>query len=511
MKNPGKSAAVGVVLVLVVPACLLAQVAPTQDGRALDANYRIGGGRYNTIVRGVPGVNSQLYITGQVTGLAAFRGHTAYVGADQLRLTVPSASQSDFRGRSVGLPDVLRGNSYRTSAYYDRATTALGTRSIVAGLTAPGTNIPRSSLTAPLAPKRVYQDALADFRPLLGARPGRAISASISPVVPDAGWAAPRVIGRVPHAPPRIVAALPVSGRVAGIYAVPRPEDRQRLVSELYELDHGDRARLGGRVGEPTDNTRVVRPAPGSEGGQPYALGGLGIHQTRQADQDVFHDMLFLLQQQYQAAADQAAEARAAAEGATERQDDRFVVGGPGGAIVFKTLAGKGKDLFNEKLRAAEALMAAGRFYSAANEYRVAVIIDPENPLARLGLSVAMFAAGEPVSAAVQLRRAMELFPALMVTRLEAVRRIPSKTLRREIDKLYARVNVKASNVDPQLAMLSVYMHIAAGEKQRAQVSARKMLVAAGDDKFYKAYATFILTGKRPAARTPTTAPAAKK
>ena len=42
---------------------------PTQSGRALDASLRVGGSRYNSAVPINSQLNSQLYVTGQVTGL----------------------------------------------------------------------------------------------------------------------------------------------------------------------------------------------------------------------------------------------------------------------------------------------------------------------------------------------------------------------------------------------------------------------------------------------------------
>jgi len=186
---------------------------------------------------------------------------------------------------------------------------------------------------------------------------------------------------------------------------------------------------------------------------------------------------------------------------------------GKRGELIFKTLAGSGKGDYNAALRQAEKFLKDGQFYNAANRYRLAVEIAPDNPMARLGLSVAMFGAGEPLSAAVQLRRAMEIFPPVMVTTLKIVNDIPSETLRVRLDRIFKRLEGRRGTDvnNAQLAMVAAYMHRGAGETYRAEVCAAKLRDAAGSDKLYRAYAAYVLTGKRPASVGPTTRPAGGK
>ncbi len=500
-------AAVIVLLVSAWPVSLSGQVAPVQTGHALDANYRIGSGRYNTRISAIPDLNSQMYVTGQVTGLGAFRGRTGYVEADQLRLTVPSATLGDFRRQSVGLADVLRGDTYRTSLYLDRSTTALGVREIASGLAIPGGNIPRASLSAPLMPPKVLEDAVADFKPLMGRRPGRAITAQVQPVVQPGGYRTSPYAGARGRNMVAAVSLAAVPTGAVDIFAVPRLKDRDELARELYEyeLDHGLPEQADQRVDAVVDVSQVVRPATGQEDGQLLGLGGQRP-EASVADQDVFRDVVFLLQQQHLADA-QASEVRPQpAEASWE--DTALVQAGQRGTIIIKGLAGKGKDYYNKKLREAEALLKAGKFYSAADEYRIAIIIDPKNPMARLGMALATFAAGEPVTAALHLRVAMEVFPPVMVTRLGVARRVPVEALKRELDMLDDRLAGEGRIVDPQLALLAAYMHLGMGNRYRADVSAKKLKAAADEDKFYLAYAAFVLTGERPSTRKATIAPA---
>ena len=67
------------------------------------------------------------------------------------------------------------------------------------------------------------------------------------------------------------------------------------------------------------------------------------------------------------------------------------------------------------------------------------------------------------------------------------------------------------ANVNAQLAMLAAYMHLGAGERYRAEVCAKKLKTAAGADDLHRAFAAYVLTGKRPAAKGPTTRPAGGK
>jgi len=483
-----------------------------QDGRALDTNYRIGGGRVNSLVSGRPQFSSQMYITGQVTGLGGFRGNTGYVAANQLRLTVPWAALSDFHRQSVGVSDVLGGNTYRTGMYLDRATTALGARGIAAGLTAPGTNVPRSSYVRALVPQKMLDNAMSDFRPLLGKPVGRAISSDLRPLVPIGGMQTPQVANRWNVS--AAAAGPPVFGAAElALFTVSRPARRSEVDKELFELDHPSRI-----------DTEVVGPrtvvAAGGDGNRTSSgLGGVGQSKAASSS-DAFLAMVRLLQQQHLDGSGQLAPSVRPdpSESKTDIEikplgarpgSSELVEQGKRGELIFKTLAGKSKDAYNTTMREAEKLLKDEQFYNAANRYRLAVEIAPDNPMARLGLTVALFAAGEPLSAAVQLRRVMEIFPPAMVTTLQIVRKkIPSETLRIRLDRVYKRLEGrKGTNVNAQLAMVATYMYRSAGENGLAERCAKKLMDTAGDDKLYLAYATFVLTGKRPVSMGPTTRP----
>jgi len=489
------------------------QIVPVQDGRALDSNYRIGSGRVNSATPRRTTFSSQMYITGQVSGLSAFRGATGYVAANQLRMTVPSSTLSDFRRQSVGLSDVLSGQTYRTSEYLDRSTTAVGLRGILSGRTAPGTNMPPTGAGG-LVPRKALEEAMLDFRPLLGNRPGNAISVDIQPAI-KIDTAAPRVVGRRGIGTGSVLPEVFGASELA-VFTVSGPSQRNEVDVELQELQRlsdDDLTRIDSKVRAPS----VAPPAVSSDGG---GLGNSQIAEKMALQSDVFLTLVDLLRKQHMDSSGASDAARpidpkggnpdiklaplGARPGSTE-----LVEQGLRGELVFNTLAGKGAGAFNTAMRKGEKQLKSGNFYNAADQYRLAVEIAPRNPTARLGLSAALFGAGESLGAALQLRQAMEIFPPVMVTRLKVISKIPSNRIKGPLDRIYKDLEGrKGTNVDPQMAMLAAYMHRSAGENYIAELCAVKLKDAAGDDKIYAAYATYVLTGRRPAAMKPTTRPA---
>ena len=194
MKNKGQTIAVVLAAgALFSAATAWGQAMPTQTGHELDANPSIGS-RYNAPGVNDSQINSQLYVTGQVTGLGYFHGSTGYYAPDQLQTSVPSAGLSRFRAQSVGVREALGGQTYLPSPYYSRSQTVLGGTSILTGQTMTGTNVPRSQYApAPSATslgQQLYIDALADYRTREIQQGGRVLapesSLSLPTLVPGA-------------------------------------------------------------------------------------------------------------------------------------------------------------------------------------------------------------------------------------------------------------------------------------------------------------------------------------
>ena len=99
-----------------------------------------------------------------------------------------------------------------------------------------------------------------------------------------------------------------------------------------------------------------------------------------------------------------------------------------------KTFASFSKDKFNQYLRAAEAYLKQGKYYRAADTYTLASVYKPNDPLAYAGKSHALFAAGEYMSSALFLSRAIEIFPEYARFKIDLVAMIGDR------DKLENRI-----------------------------------------------------------------------
>ncbi|UCF00413.1 MAG: hypothetical protein JSV82_04945 [Planctomycetota bacterium] len=77
----------------------------------------------------------------------------------------------------------------------------------------------------------------------------------------------------------------------------------------------------------------------------------------------------------------------------------------------YKSFAAFSKDKFNQNMRAAEEYLKQGKYYRAADTYSLALIYKPHDPLAYAAKSLALFTAGEYISSALFLSRALEIFP----------------------------------------------------------------------------------------------------
>jgi tetratricopeptide (TPR) repeat protein len=75
------------------------------------------------------------------------------------------------------------------------------------------------------------------------------------------------------------------------------------------------------------------------------------------------------------------------------------------------TFATKATDRFNELMMAAEEYIKQKQYYKAADAYSLAAIYQPNNPLPYAGKAHALFGAGEYMSSAYFLSRAIEIFP----------------------------------------------------------------------------------------------------
>jgi hypothetical protein len=94
---------------------------------------------------------------------------------------------------------------------------------------------------------------------------------------------------------------------------------------------------------------------------------------------------------------------------------------------TYKSFAAYSDDKFNWHMQVAERYMKQGRFYRAADAYTIATAYKPNDPLGYAGKSEALFAAGEYMSSALFLARAMEIFPEYAKVRIDLVGMVGDK------------------------------------------------------------------------------------
>ena len=461
--------------------------------------------------------NSQLYVTGQVTGLRSFHGNIGYQAPDQLQVIVPSGSLDRFRRQSVGMQESLRGRTYLPSPYYRRTRTAFGVNKITSGLTAPGTNVPAQSVVS-IQARRRYSKFEVDAR-ARGTEPVDRESVTRSPVRRYRRFAVDERLSRR-------------DATRSGSFGLIRWRDRLDLAQEIRQVSSpqpqeadwsGDPNRsvnaaidvfVDVAVDASIDAEASLRPpfdgkspltpeAPGQRGRANLPAG------RRRTDQDVMTDILYHVrlggdeERIFDANAPAGllipAPPKSEPPPVPQQSDSRRLVERLGRNIMIYSLAGDSKNMFNVRMAIAEKLLKTGRYYAAARKYETAMLIDPDNPLVHVGLGMAFFAAGEPLSAGGRIYRAMQLFPELKTTRLNIEELIPTRTINRRLLVLNDRIE---DDSDPILVFLAAYIRMNLGRDDTARRYATMLGESAGENEILRDYAQYVLTN------TTTTKPA---
>ncbi len=464
----------------------------TQRGDALDANPGAGtGGRNQTVVSG-RAINSQLYISGRVSGLGNFRGSRPYTPVGSLALSLPGASVRSFRQQSVGLQEATSGYAYRASPYLDRAQTVLGLRGIELGLASPGSNVPRHSTLTPQVANELYSTATRRYQPLMDRQvPGRLLwqGPATEPLT------APVVRGQGTDAPDRFANTYrPGAGAILG---VPWQDDREQLLAELSAIrrDIGADTRVGEPIGGEPEDPRIGSRITGEPIGadEPsVAVVARRASMMPEPGQDAFYDLMMAIRANEMEAAVPGGDDQVGRPGRT----GSLVTSSPSGSLIVTSLAGGDRDVFNRFMTDAQTLMRARRYYDAAVKFSAAATANPRNPFSQVGTALAMFAAGEPMSSAYRLRRAMEIFPPIMETQMAVAGMMDAATFDQRLAELDTELTEQGVD-DQMLLLLATYMHASAGNADQAGIYAQRLETAATDP-LLAAYAEFILTGRRP-------------
>lgn len=126
-------------------------------------------------------------------------------------------------------------------------------------------------------------------------------------------------------------------------------------------------------------------------------------------------------------------------------------------------------DRFDRYMRTAQLYMEQGRYYRAADSFTLASVYRPRDPVVHVGKSHALFAAGEYVSSALYLAKAIELDPLLALRPSDLIE------LAGGPERFISRFNdLEACSQDnhaPQLQFLLAYVYYQMGQSQQARAA----------------------------------------
>ncbi len=132
-----------------------------------------------------------------------------------------------------------------------------------------------------------------------------------------------------------------------------------------------------------------------------------------------------------------------------------------------ETLASYSGDKFSKHMTIAEEYLRKGKYYWAANSYAMALAYNPDDPLAYAGRSYALFGAGEYISSALFLSRALEIYPEYAGERIDIEAIIGDRDV---LDSRIADVEQwLAKSKTPELEFLLGYIYYQMGRLERAK------------------------------------------
>ena len=517
--------AISTVLAFALCQVAVGQVVKKDTGREMDSNLRLGSGGVNVPVGGSGRFDSQLLINRQSTGLSSFRAGVPYKAANQLRLELPSARLGDFRRQSIGVGQVLAGETIRISPYFERTSTTVSIRAIGQGMNLPGSTVPRTSYPSAASVVGVRRlDYRTPYkRPVVSQ--GRLLSVTPTSGIQFRPVTGMRVSQRELFGPPAFMLVDPerlkeqkqLAKKLARQLAEPSARVDARMETRI-DAAMAEPIALPGKLSAtpqllaphepsaaepnaPMERPMIVPPVEQPPQGMP-----------RPTSKDVYVDLLRSLYDQRRAelawqvppatpaSPDREPGSAVQLEGASENRLAPAPIGRP---VVIYGLAGTNHDLFNRRMTRAQERFNRGKFFDAGSDYEFAAILNRTNPLPRIGAGLARFATGEFLSAGLAIRHALKVQPAIMRVRFDLPSILPTDVIDRQIASIEARL--AQGEADARLALTAAFVHQNLAHVAEARAAATKLREYAGDDKILTAYADYILSNGRA-----TTAPAMK-
>jgi hypothetical protein len=435
-----------------------AQTRMIQGGNAMDANPMVGSGGINFSAPR-PMINrSNAIMTGNVGRGAAFQGFSPIRDPSQYYINLPSASLSTFDAQSMSVGALQQGiSNYQPYLYYAPSRTMTDAGAVERRLNVPGTDMARTPYEYPR--ERLFQPVIRDpvtFEPYAARQPtgmGLAVEPALQRVFPYSSPA-----GQSMRFNERLLAS-PLFGRT---YDVPLSQ-AQRWSTEAGAVPGGNNPALARAGGTPFEVQRPTGPGQ-TESSLARTLGNGPVDVTDQTNYGVDarlraaqppiamgQELSMASAQEPQAAVPSALQVSAEPEwlGRDRFQDmaaaarsirEQLLGLGPGAAAGIAappaptseapwireylakpvtSFVGTSPTAVNDYLRRAEHDMRTGNYYRGASVYAMAASIDPSSPLPVLGQSLALIGAGEYISAASLLSKAVEKFPDIAYFRID--------------------------------------------------------------------------------------------
>ena len=527
-----------VMFVLLAAASVVVGQAHVRHGNVLDANMRMGSGGLNRPVPGGfrPGAANRI-ITGHVTGGHSFRGFspigdpsslfgigrtlnlglagggTVVQSSELLRRAsvLPSDYLSNFQRDSYNVHDYTQTDDRRVHRpYFSSSSTVTNVRSILAGLNRPGTSQLKSPYTVP-NPGPVTEPtdplAMANKSPsgsLLGV-PNYLVrgTGSLSDVQ-NGSLLSSALMGQGQFR------ALPIPDltnqarwdealRPVGIQPVDMRVGKFEPLDRRVQPDLIDR-RVGGGALDGGVGRGLVQPGEGGfpmgEAGAEGApgLGAPDVYSTmvrrsggtlarpygRPVDTEGEPGSALLKSRSALAQPTPLAEIWGQVEAGLEATKPPRIQPEDVPAQPLKTFVGSEQTQLNKYLAEAEALLRAGRYYQAAGYYDLARMVALDNPLPPLGRAMSLLAAGEYLTSANNLFRAIRLFDSPALYNLDMKAFIPDLTV---LDRRRADLERRLEQHEVfRLRFLLGYAEYCSGLEKLGLASLEKAMVDAPKD-----------------------------
>ena len=501
---------VGIIILMTTSHFADAQVRAVQGGRALDSNYLIGSGGYNTIRYTPRPFNANLYVTGQVTGgFYYFHGDLPYSAPNALGIDTASAGMERFERISAGLNQITAGVHYGPSMYLPPSSTVLSARGIASGYNLPGSSMPRASYIPPKVAEKLFNKAVKSYSPInvdMGQRlwVNPLILPQQSTMIEQAASANRALINRGASRP-----------GASSLFGIVRSGEHEKIARELARFQEERSSEYDVAQREDTEiklkqaSEKQGAPIETTQQGKPKSaeptLSGANLPAP---GEDVLLDLLIMMEKMMEEDQQQAGP-NTFEQGKTpagskrsgdkvrtiiepEQDEDDIIrplnvrkkgarigtVEMARGRFILHSLAGKSRDAFNINMSRAEKALSEGKFYQAAEYYKLAAMASPSSMLAPLGRSLALFAAGEPLSAAFHLRRAMEKFAPMLAGKVvpDVMKILNPHVVKLRLAELERRITEAKDTPETELLFLVSFIYCSIGDLDNANKHASTLL-----------------------------------